>query len=221
MFKKQPSKEYFENINYYNKMHLESYALIDGRKRNPVDAYNGKSTLIYAKLIKQIIEKNNIKAMLDYGCGKGFYYDNPFNSNGLNIKPLRDYWNIEIDLYDPCYEKYSILDDKKRFDLTICIDVLEHIPTSDIDWVLQEIIGKAKKYVFINIACHPAIALLPNKENAHININTPQWWHQKILNSKKNLNTIKIICICSIKENDVIKYFPLQYDDKLTNYEIK
>ncbi len=136
MVNKKPSKEYIKNINYYKKMHLEGYALIDGRKRNPVDAYNGKSTLIYAKLIK-------------------------------------------------------------------------------------EIIGKAKKYVFINIACHPAIALLTNKKNAHINVNTPQWWHQKILNSKKNLNKIKIICICSIKENDMIKYFPLQYDDKLTNYETK
>jgi len=60
-------------------MHLEGYTLIDGRKRSPVDAYNGKSTLIYAKLIK-------------------------------------------------------------------------------------EIIGKAKKYVFIYFACHPAIALLPNKK---------------------------------------------------------
>ena len=221
MLNKQPSKEYIKNINYYKKMHLEGYTLIDGRKRNPVDAYNGKSTLIYAKLIKEIIEKNNIKTMLDYGCGKGFYYDNSFNSNGLNVKSLRNYWNINIDLYDPCYDRYSVLNHKKKFDLTICIDVLEHIPTSDIDWVLQEIFGKTKKYVFLNIACYPAIALLPNNENAHININSPQWWHQKILDFKKNLNEIKIICICSIKENDVIKHFPLQYDDKLTNYKTK
>ena len=108
MLNKQPSKEYIKNINYYKKMHLEGYTLIDGRKRNPVDAYNGKSTLIYAKLIKEIIEKNNIKTMLDYGCGKGFYYDNPFNSNGLNIKSLRSYWKIDIDLYDPCFDKYTI-----------------------------------------------------------------------------------------------------------------
>ena len=132
------------------------------------------------------------------------------NDLGLN--------NYDYYPYDPAFPEYG---PPKEADLVCCIDVLEHIPSSDIDWVLKEIIGKAKKYVFINIACHPAIALLPNKENAHININTPQWWHQKILNSKKNLNEIKIICICSIKENDVIKYFPLQYDDKLTNYETK
>ena len=221
MSKKQPSKEYFENINYYRKMHLEGYDLIDGRKRKPKDAYNGKSTLIYAKLIKEIIVKNKIETMLDYGCGKGFYYDNPFNSNELNIKSLKSYWGIDISLYDPCYSKHSMLEDNKKFDLTICIDVLEHVPSSDVEWVLEQIFDRSKKYVFINVACYPAIALLPNKKNAHININKPQWWHNKILNLKKNRNAIKVICICTIKENNVIKYFPLQYDDKLSNYTNK
>ena len=49
----------------------------------------------------------------------------------------------------------------------------------------------SKKYVFINIACHPAIALYTNKENAHTNINTPQWCQQKILNSKKILMKLR------------------------------
>ena len=217
----QPSKEYIENIKFYKKMHLEGYDLIDGRRRKPLDAYDGKSTLIYAKLIKEIIKKNKIKNMLDYGCGKGFYYNNPFNSNGLEIKSLKNYWNIDINLYDPCYEKNSLLEENKKFDLVICIDVLEHIPSSDIDWVLEQIISKAKKYVFINVACYPAIALLPNKKNAHINIKSPDWWHQKILNYKKKRNDIKIICICSIKENGKHKHFPLQYDDKLINYKTR
>ncbi len=219
MSKQNPSKEYLENINYYKKMHLEGYDLIDGRKRRAIDAYNGKSTIAYAQLIKKIIKKNHIKNMLDYGSGKGFFYDNPFNENGVNIKSLRNYWEIEIDLFDPCFEKYSTLDDKKKFDLTICIDVLEHIPSNDIDWVLEEIINKSKKYVFINVACYPAIALLPNNKNAHININSPQWWHSKILKFKKKRNEIKIICICTLKENNTIKFFPLQYDDNLSNYK--
>ena len=218
MLKDKPSNKYIENINFYKKMHLEGYDLIDGRRREAINAYDGKSTLVYAKLIKQIIKKNNIKDMLDYGCGKGFYYDNPVNSHELKIKSLRDYWNIGINLYDPCFKKNSVLDNNRRFDLVICIDVLEHIPSEDIDWVLEKIISKVKKFAFINIACHPAIALLPNKENAHININPPEWWHKKILKIKKKRDDIKIICICSIKENNQHKYFPLQYDDKLTNY---
>ncbi len=218
---KNPSKEYVENINYYKKMHLEGYDLVDGRNRKPIDAYNGKSTLAFAELIKNIIEKNHIKNMLDYGSGKGFFYDNPFSINGLDIKSLRNYWDIDIDLYDPCYEKYSSLNEDKKFDLTICIDVLEHIPSDDIGWVLEEIVNKSKKYVFLNVACYPAIALLPNKKNAHININSPQCWHNKILNLKKKDDKIKIICICAYKENNDIKYFPLQYNDNLSNYKNK
>ena len=221
MSKQNPSKEYLENLDFYKKMHLEGYNLTDGRKRKPNDAYDGKSTLIYAKLIKDIITKNEIKSMLVYGCGKGFYYENPSNSYGLKISSLRNYWEIDIDLYDPCYEKNSFLDKNKKFDLVICVDVLEHIPAVDINWVLEEIINKAKKYVFINVACHPAIALLPNGKNAHINLNTPNWWHEKILTFKRNNKELKIICICTLKENGEYQYFPLQYDDKLINYTSK
>jgi hypothetical protein len=100
--------------------------------------------------------------MLDYGYGKGFFYKNPFNQNDLQITSLKTYWDIDIDLYDPCFEENSNLDENKSYDLVICIDVLEHIPTDDINWVLEKLVTKSKKYLFINVACHPAIALLPN-----------------------------------------------------------
>ena len=32
---------------------------------------------------------------------------------------------------------------------------------------------------------------------------------------------IKVICMCTIKENKKFQYFPLQYNDKLTNYSSK
>ena len=132
---------------------------------------------------------------------------------------LRDYWKIDIDLYDPCYEKYSLIDENKFYDLVVSIDVLEHIPSQDIDWVLEKIISKAKKYVFMNVACYSAAALLPNGKNAHININNHKWWFEKILSFKKKYGDVKIICICSLNENGKRILFPLQFDDKLTNYK--
>ena len=85
----------------------------------------------------------------------------------------------------------------------------------------RKITQQNKKYLFINIAYHPAIALLPNGKNAHVNINTPKWWHEKILHFQDKLKKIKVICMCTIKENEKFKYFPLQYNDKLTNYSSK
>ncbi|MDC1047076.1 hypothetical protein OAQ96_00150 [Alphaproteobacteria bacterium] len=217
----QQSKKYFENIEYYKKMHVDGYKLSNGKIRTSEEAYNGKSTLIFAKLIKEIIKKNKIKTMLDYGCGKGFFYKNPSNQNGLQIKSLRNYWDIDIDLYDPCFDENSYLNEDKNYDLLICVDVLEHIPTEDIYWILEKLMTKAKKYLFINVACYPAIALLPNGKNAHINIQPPKWWHEKILNFQDKLQHIKVICICTIIEDGKFKYFPLQYNDKLTNYSSK
>ena len=217
----QPSKEYLENLEHYKKMHVEGYKLSNGKIRVPDEAYNGKSTLIFAKLIKQIIKKNKINTMLDYGCGKGFFYKNPSNQHGLKLKSLKNYWDIKIDLYDPCFKENSNLDENKIYDLVICIDVLEHIPSDDINWVLEKLLMKAKKYLFINVACHPAIALLPNGNNAHVNIKTPKWWHEKILNFQDKLKHIKVICICTVKENGKYQYFPLQYNDKLSNYSYK
>ena len=218
MPKIMPSKEYLKNIEFYKQMHKDGFNLINGNTRSPDEAYNGRSTLVFAKLIRDIIHKNQITNMLDYGCGKGFFYDNSFEIKGLKIKSLRDFWNIKIDLFDPCYENYSIIDENKIYDLVISIDVLEHIPEQDIDWVLDRIIGKAKKYVFINVACYSAEALLPNGDNAHININNQNWWFEKILSFKKKYQDVKIISICSIIENGKRIPFPLQFDDKITNY---
>ena len=105
MSKNTPSKEYLQNLEYYKKMHNEGFNLINGKRRSANEAYDGHSTLAFAKLIRDIINKNQIKSMLDYGSGKGFYYENPFNIKGLKIDSLKDYWGIEIDLFDPCYKK--------------------------------------------------------------------------------------------------------------------
>ena len=221
MYKEHPSKEYLENIKYYKEMHTEGYHLIDGRKRNADEAYDGKSTINYAFIIKKIIKKNQILSMLDYGCGKGYFYKNSFRIGDQQIKSLKNYWKIDIDLYDPCYAEHELINEDKVYDLTICVDVLEHIPSQDINWILYKIFKKTKKFIFLNVACYPAIALLPNGQNAHININKPDWWHKKIVEFKNKFINLKVICICALKEDGKISYFPLQYDDKITNYTFK
>ncbi len=216
---KKPSEEYFKNINFYKEIHKKGYQSKKGHFVNNIDAYHGGSTREFAKVIKRIIQDNKIENMLDYGCGKGFFYDNSFYIKEEKIKPLKKLWDIEIDLYDPCYEKYSHLSSKKNYDLVISIDVLEHIPRQDIDWVLNRIFSISKKYVFLNVACYYANALLPNGSNAHINVNNKDWWFDKILEFKKKYSHLKIICICSyILKDKKIEFIPLQFDDQIKNY---
>jgi len=218
MFKNYPSKEYYKNLNYYKDMHKYGYHLIDGRKRDSKDAYDGKSTLAFAPIIKEIIKKENINNMIDYGCGKGNFYSKSFDLEGKLIPPLRKFWDIEIKLYDPCYEKYSKFEKDETFDLLICIDVLEHIPETDIEWILDRFFKISKKYIFINVACYEAIALLPDGENAHINIQKPIWWSNKLEKFQRNNKEMKVICICTVKDNGKIKHIPLEYGCKIKDY---
>lgn len=217
--KKNPSKEYIKNINFYKEIHKKGYQSKKGHFVNNVDAYHGGSTREFAKIIKKIIQKNKIESMLDYGCGKGFFYDNSFYLKEEKIESLKKLWKIKIDLYDPCYEKYSNLSLKNTYDLLICIDVLEHIPREDINWVLDKIFSISKKYIFLNVACYYANALLPDGSNAHINVNDKEWWFNKILEFKKKYPHLKIICICSyLLEDKKVELIPLQFDDQITNY---
>ena len=218
MTKNYPSEEYYKNISYYKDMHKNGYDLINGRKRDSKDAYDGKSTVTFAQIIKEIIKNENIKNMIDYGCGKGKFYNNGFNLGNKLVPPLRKFWNIDIKLYDPCYEKYSKFEKDQTFDLTICIDVLEHIPESDIEWILDRFFKISKKFIFINVACYEAIALLPNGENAHINIQKPIWWLNRFEKLLKDHKEIKVICVCTIKDNGKIKHIPLEYGCRIKDY---
>ena len=128
---KNTSSRYLEHLEYYKKMHLEGFKTTLGRVKTSEKAYSGISTRAFADIIKNIIIKNKINSLLDYGCGKAYYYNNEFILKEKKIKSLRDHWNIKINLYDPCYEKYNKLPQNKS-DLSICVDVLEHIPEEDI-----------------------------------------------------------------------------------------
>ena len=74
------------------------------------EAYDGISTKPYVNIIKKIIDVNNCKNLLDYGCGKAKFYHKSFQTEKSKYPCLKDYWNVKINLYDPCYKKYNKLD---------------------------------------------------------------------------------------------------------------
>ena len=193
--KKNPSKEYLQNVKYYKEMHENGFLRIDEFVSSK-DAYSGISTKPFVNIIKKIIDINECKSLLDYGCGKAKYYYEGFQTDKGKYPCLKDYWNIEVNLYDPCFKKYNILT-KNKVDITICIDVLEHIPNQDIDWILKDFISITNKIVFINVACYKASATLPNGKNAHVNIQTYEWWEKKLIECALIFKDIKILAFCT------------------------
>ena len=71
---------------------------------------------------------------------------------------------------------------------------MEHITKEDLDWVVDEILGFANKFVYLNIACYPATKILPNGENAHVTQESPGWWLDLINGAKyRSSNSARIL----------------------------
>lgn len=107
------------------------------------------------------------RSVLDYGCGQG---------NLADI--FASYYGSSITKYDPAIPSFSQFP-QGRFDLAVNTDVLEHIPTNEIDTVLNNI-RKLADRAFFNIHLSEAAEILSNGENAHCTIQPPEWWRNKI-----------------------------------------
>jgi hypothetical protein len=107
--------------------------------------------------------------VLDYGCGRG--------SLAEALKPHR------CQQYDPAIKGKHVL--PKPTDIVVCTDVLEHIEPALLDNVLDHIERLTREAALIEISCRPANAVLPDGRNAHLIVQTPNWWMDKIIGRGK------------------------------------
>ena len=188
----KPSQEYHDLIDLYKVLHQE-----EGK-------FKGISLVPLVPTLMSLVKENNCKTLLDYGCGKAIPYDKNRCKEVDLRHPIQKLCNLKsFDLYDPAYEKYATLPDKK-YDIVVCTDVLEHIAEQDIDYVLTEILSRSKKIVFLNISCQPALKHFKEGKfkgkNVHISVFDPSWWGHKIGNIWNKFNNLKVYTLCETKE---------------------
>ena len=187
-----PSQEYHDLIDSYKVLHQE-----EGK-------FKGISLVPLVPTLMSLVKENDCKTLLDYGCGKAIPYDKDRCKEVDLRHPIQKLCNLKsFDLYDPAYEKYATLPDKK-YDIVVCTDVLEHIAEQDIDYVLTEILSRSKKIVFLNISCQPALKHFKEGKfkgkNVHISVFDPSWWGHKIGNIWNKFNHLKVYTLCETKE---------------------
>jgi len=177
-----PSPKYSALVEEYKVMHGYSDRM-----------FNGRSLLKFVDIIKAYLEKNECQSVLDYGSGKGALYTEDFHTITKEInKPLPEYWDLDLcTLYDPAYKEHANLPSGK-FDAVICTDVLEQIPEADLGWVIKEILSKANKMVFLNVACFPALKKLKDGSNAHVSIFSTEEWIQFVAMTSIQFKNLKI-----------------------------
>ena len=110
--------------------------------------------------VQDIISKESLTSVLDFGCGKG----KPFTQ-------LQD--AITVHNYDPVTSPIPLPNDA---DLVYSSDVLEHIEPEYINEVLTHINSLAEKYIWLRIDTWPARKFLPDGRNAHILLQSTEWW---------------------------------------------
>jgi len=170
-----PSPRFRELLEQYRAMHRDG----DVRRGTPAEqTFDGKSLPRQAARIRKLIATTGARTLLDYGSGKGTQYRPAgIMENGVvRWKSMQEYWGVEsIRCYDPGHLPFSTLPEG-TFDGVICTDVLEHCPEEDLPWIVGELFGYARVFVFANVACYPAMKTLPNGENAHCTIRPVEFW---------------------------------------------
>ena len=175
-----PSPRYRRLLEQYRYMHEH------GETRMgipPERTFNGQSLPKEAPRIKRLIQATASQTILDYGSGKGQQYElrrmvDP--ETQVDYPDIRSYWGVsEIRCFDPGYSPFSELP-TGTFDGVVCTDVLEHCPEEDMAWILGELFGFARKFVYANVACFPARKTLPSGGNAHCTIKPVRWWEEEI-----------------------------------------
>jgi len=174
-----PSPAYQKRVAVYADMH------VNGDPINLVPAekvFDGRGLALHLEVVRQLCAKFQARTLIDYGCGKAKAYagTRARHPDGRQESGLQEVWGLEqITLYDPALQAYAELP-AERHDVVLATHVLEFTPEQDVDWVLAELFGYARRFVFLAIACHASSWSLADGENYHATQRSPGWWTDRL-----------------------------------------
>ena len=203
-------------LEIYKSFFSKGYITKDKKEISKQETYNSFELKVLKNKILTIFKKYSIESVVDYGSGQSNWYKKDFHYNMSAI----EFFNLkQVVHYEPALEKNFI----KKLDCVVCFDVLEHIYINDLKKIIRHIYSNANKLVIINIACYDALALLPNKENAHVTVRPPIWWRGFIESISMEYPFVNTFLICRSTSKE-FKYFKIwnnaEYDLN-ENYTIK
>lgn len=97
--------------------------------------FSGQFLRLHLHQIKELIDQNGYKRVLDYGCGKATAYRSPVPGTD---KSIEEYWGAKVTLFDPCYPEHS-LRPSDTFDLVLAVQVLCWVPQPALPQVIDDL----------------------------------------------------------------------------------
>lgn len=119
----------------------------------------------HAEVVDAYAAEVAAETVLDYGCGE--------RQLEAALKGRR-----RIQGYDPGIPGRD--GQPKPCDLVVCTDVLEHVEPEKLDAVLAHMFRVAGKAAYVVIATRPAKAILPDGRNAHLIVESGDWWRGQL-----------------------------------------
>ena len=212
MSKLQLSTQGKKLIKQYQIMAREGFKRTDGSKVPVEIAYNSFQLKKFRHICKNYFIDNKIETVLDYGGGGSDWSANNFDD--INAMSAKKFFNVSsVTTFEPARD----LEQKINSDAVVCVDVLEHIFVGDIAKILGELFSLANKLLIVNVACYKAAALLPNGENAHITVRSPDWWKGAFDTISSNHPNVQVLLICSTQFDKGVIYEPHKYKDWLSS----
>lgn len=131
----------------------------------------GASGYSHAPVVAKYRRQIGATTVLDYGCGRA-----TLKKALIDIDPdIKPNWISE---YDPAIPGKDNLPDPA--DLLVANDVLEHIEPDKVENTLRCIRALALKGAYFTIALSLSKVSLPDGRNAHLVIESEDWWLRKL-----------------------------------------
>jgi hypothetical protein len=148
--------------------------------------WSGFSQTAYVNDIKTLVEKHNVKSLLDYGCGKGEQYIEKLEYSPGVFQTFNEYLNIDsVYKFDPCWEKFKTPpNEHQKFDAVIMIQAIGFIPDQDIDVLKNILMNHATKFCFIG-ECYSSYGKVKPKKTKLLDptyfkeVRNPEWFKNK------------------------------------------
>lgn len=130
----------------------------------------GVAGMHYAERIFKTFQEYNCETAVDYGAGAGRTRRKLVEEFGIPAAAIVE--------YEPGIAEKSAL--PSPADLVYCTDVLEHVEPDLIDDVLAHLASLVKKVGYFTIGLKEANRVLADGRNAHLIIESPEWWKEKL-----------------------------------------
>jgi cyclopropane fatty-acyl-phospholipid synthase-like methyltransferase len=120
--------------------------------------------------IQPFLKQYQPTSVLDFGCGHG----------ALMASIQQAYPDMRVEGYDPGNPAHNCIPERS-FDAVVSADVFEHIEPTYLSETLRTISDKMTIAGWFRIACYPAKKQLPDGRNAHLIVESPDWWREQLL----------------------------------------